>query len=127
MVPNVEIKVLAGPVTVAYRKAGKRWYCTALEFDLLGIGDSRDKAFAELRSVVNTYLFDVLRAKGPVRFFNPSDAREWTCKNKKRFSVVAIMARPKPEKPLPPVVEDVDHLRPYRNRIKGFDLLPVGA
>ena len=54
--PEMAVKLLKGPVSVAFSKRGRFHYATALEYDLVGIGSSRDKALSELQDVVNIYL-----------------------------------------------------------------------
>lgn len=124
---NFLISVLGGPVTVAYRKRGRKWYCTALQFDLVGIGRTREDSFNQLRDVMNIYLADVLDADGPVEFFNLSERRDWATKDIETYSVVAIMARVRRKPLIPPVFRRIQDLRRYRNRVQSFDLLHFGA
>ena len=130
MAKRLQISFLKGPVTVAYRREGKKWLCTALEFDILGIGRTRKTAFQQMRSLVNEYLADVLKAEGPVEFFNHSAGKEWTAKDKEYYKVVVALAQAEEKRPVPQTLRDIQQLRHYRDRIRGFDLtplVPVGA
>jgi len=42
--PNHYVVKWAGPVTVAYKRQDRKWTATALEFDLVGIGNSQVEA-----------------------------------------------------------------------------------
>lgn len=119
-----DVAFLSGPVTVAYRKRQKRWYCTALQFDLVGIGRSKDEAFEKLRGVVNEYLHQVVEEDGPVRFFNPSEGNEWQATEQRQYRVVALfLAKAKGTRQIPNRVDRVDDFRPYRECIQQFDLV----
>jgi hypothetical protein len=85
--PNIEVFLLQGPVTVAYRREGRKWYATALQFDLVGAGRTQQAAFDELQRVVNTYLEEILETKGPVRLFNPSEPAEWESPHRESYHV----------------------------------------
>ena len=125
---ELTITIMSGPVTVAYRRTGGEWICTALQFDIVGTGATRDEAFDELRALFQTYLREVVDTEGPVKFFNPSDAEEWQRKDKGEYRVEAILAKVEEEADAPPrVVNDIAKLRPYRDRIKAFDLTPAGV
>jgi len=123
--------ILHGPVTVAYKKLGKEWHCTALNFDLVGTGSSKQMAFVELRDVVNCYLSDIVDAEGPVEFFNPSPAEEWNVAEKEQYHVVVVMTRVRQRvrKRLPPVlpaeIESLPQLRDYAGYAYSFDLVPA--
>ena len=121
------MKILAGPVTVAYRRRRGGWVCTALQFDLVGTGATRQKAFQELQEVVNAYLQECLQAKEPVDFFNPSEREEWNAGRKEHYSVGVCIAVPEGRPEAPEVIPDLRRLRMYRDRIQSFDLVPVGV
>ena len=89
MAADLAVCVLSGPVTVAYTKTAKEWTCTALEFDLVGFGKTKDDAFDALRGVVNTYLDAALETPGPIQFFHPADGKCWNAKHKERYDVIA--------------------------------------
>jgi len=84
---------MQGPVTVSYRNSGKNCYCTALQFDLVGIGTSKTEAFRELRDVFNTYLIEIVQTDGPSEFLNPSPAEEWSVPEREEYYVVALGQR----------------------------------
>jgi hypothetical protein len=121
------IKILKGDVTVAYRRHGRGWRCTALEFDLVGVGNTQEKAFAQLRDLVNGYLDDVLNTDGPVRFFNPSDAEEWDSPKKEKYRVEVVVSQSAKGAAGSAVIPDIDKLRSYRSRIRAIDLTPLGV
>ena len=72
--PIIETVTLRGPVTVAYKRCREGFMCTALQFDILGIGRTKREAFQEMRDLVEEYLEEIVRSPEPVCFFNPSDA-----------------------------------------------------
>ena len=80
---------LSVPVTVAFRIIDGEWYCTALEFSILGTGNSRDAALSETRELLEEYVEAVLlEAKsGPVEFFHPSPPAEWNTNDIENFRV----------------------------------------
>jgi uridylate kinase len=119
--------VVGGRVTAAYRKEEGRWLCTALEFDILGIGETRQEAFAQMQELVNNYLLDCLMSRGPVDFLNPSEAEEGKTRDKERYHVAVILERAAPEQAVPQVIEDFAALRRFRNRILGTDLIPANV
>lgn len=76
---KTKVITLEGPVRVVYRKDDD-WYATAVEFDLVGHGATKQDALRMLHELVSTYLYEVavlLRDNRPVKFLNPSDASEW--------------------------------------------------
>ena len=128
MAQELVVTTLGGPVTVGYYRRGGNWICTALDFDLVGIGLTQEKAFAELRDVVNTYLEETLKADKATNFFNPSEPKEWDSATKKEeYRVIAVMAKARSQRRAPRVVRNIRKLRPFRNRIRAFDLAAVGA
>ena len=67
-------------VTVAYRIEEGEWYCTALQFDILGTGATREEAFAEMRELLTQYLLlciEEARSGNPTAIFQPSEDSEW--------------------------------------------------
>jgi hypothetical protein len=119
---------MAGPVTVVSCKVGHEWQCTALEFDIVGIGATRDEALAEMRGLVNAYLVGAIREPGPVELMSPSDPAEYRSCEKHTYKVAVALA--KLRKSRPPVrqeIADISTLRRLRNRIKGLDLIPVSV
>lgn len=123
---EVELTALQGPVEVAYRRENDTWYCTALQFDIVGVAQSRDAAFHKMRELVNSYLHYVLDEDGPVEFFNPSEGAEWNSQDKERYQVTAVIAKTKKGAEVPARVESIEALRKLRNRIEAIDLLAIG-
>jgi len=124
---TVNVTFLKGPVTVAYRKQGRKWYAIALEFDLVGIGPTRQKAFNELQAVFNDYLIGCAEEEGPVQFLFPAEPSEWNIEDKEWFRVTAIIVQPKkPRKEVPSVISLSD-LHSLRGRIQSFGLVPEAA
>ncbi len=69
-----------GPVTVAVHKMGREYHCTALEFDILGTGRTKQDALAQVQELVEEYIAGVIEELGKgnkVAFFNPSGERDW--------------------------------------------------
>jgi len=126
-VRNAAVITLRGPVTAAYRRSQGLWYCTALQFDIVGVGKTRDEAFGEMRDLFSDYVKEVLADSGPVRFFNPSEAQEWNVKKQETYSVTVVMARPEEQPSGRASLSDVGQLRPYRDAIQCIDLVPAGA
>jgi len=124
---TIEITVLRGPVTVAYRKEGKKWYATALEFDLVGIGTTRAKAFKALQEIVNEYLSDCAEEKGPVEFLFPAEPKEWNNDDKEWFRLTAVILTPDRNRKAIPKVINLSDLHSLRKHIKSFDLIPESA
>ncbi|NUM55092.1 MAG: hypothetical protein HUU46_15710 [Candidatus Hydrogenedentes bacterium] len=124
---ELDVQTLDGTVTVAYKKHGRDWHATALQFDLVGTGGTRETALRELQELFETYLSAVLETKGRVRFYNPSDAQDWEVKDKEYFRVVCIVsaesshARSYPA----PSLDDIDTLRRIKSRIKSVKLTPL--
>jgi hypothetical protein len=123
---NVTISVLKTPVTAAYRKEGGRWLCTALEFDLVGIGQTRAEASAEMQQLVDAYLKHAIERPGRVKLQNPSESEEHTG-DEQRYLVAIVVTKMTPGKPVPPVMKDFAALRRFRNRIRGVNLVPAGV
>ena len=121
---KIQVTVVKGPVTVAYRQEEGKWYAIALEFDLVGIGKTREAAFNELRDIVNDYLIDCMAEKKPVEFFFPSEPDEWNVEDKEWYSVTALSAQPVRGRSRMPSSINMSQLHSFRNRIKQFDLIP---
>jgi len=121
------ILVMEGPVTVEYQRKNKKWYCTALEFDLVGIGTSRQKAFNELQKVVNLYLMEAINSKGPIDFLIPTPQTERKGNDVEKYQV-AVQIRKQGRIPgIPVVIQDIRSLRRKRDRICGLTLIPAVA
>lgn len=88
--------ILRGPVRVSFRKAGREWWATALEFDIAGYGRSRRAAFAMLQELMLDYLREIARlvhAGKPVKFFNPSREEEWNGADVEDYLIVCTVER----------------------------------
>jgi len=120
----VTISILKGPITVAYKKENGKWICTALEFDLCGVGDTREEAFELMRGCVNLYLKEIMDTEGRVQFFNPSEREEWAVPDKELWRVVVALKDEK--KTAPYEIENLDELRKkFRNRFCSSNLIPI--
>jgi hypothetical protein len=119
----IAIRALNSPVTLAHKKIGKKWHCTALQFDLVGIGKSRSEAMHELKGILNTYLCEIIKTTGPVRVFNPSDAEEWECEDKQEYNVTIAILSAKTSTVMPERLS-IPQARRYRNQIQAIDLIP---
>lgn len=86
---SCQISIVGGPVSVAYKRHGRGWMAMALQFSLIGLGKTREKAFEELKGVLLTYLETVLEAKGPVRFFNPAEDEDWDTSDQEQYRIAA--------------------------------------
>ncbi len=65
---------------VSFRIVDDEWHCRALQFDILGIGTTRNAAFEQLRELVEVYFEDIaseLRDGHAVAIYQPADAHEW--------------------------------------------------
>lgn len=93
---NLDINIIGGGVTtVASRQADGEWRCTALQFDLVGTGATKEAAFEELKELVCEYISHISRQRGKVAYFNPSDREEWEVADKKDYMMVVATIRPK--------------------------------
>jgi len=122
---TIQVRTLEGSVSVAYKKAGKEWHAIALQFDIVGTGKTRGEAFREMQGLFETYLSEVLKTSGPVRFYNPSDQADWEIKDKSDFHVVIVLSArqvPSAEAPRRP---RLDELRPVRSQIQSIQLQPA--
>lgn len=85
-----------GPVTVAVRKFGREYHCTALEFDILGTGKTKQEALVQVQELIEDYITSVIEelAKGHrVAFFNPSVEKDWNQADELRFFDVTLIVR----------------------------------
>ena len=125
---RITVKLLQGLVNVSHRKSGKRWYSTALEFDIVGTGDSRKKSFAQLQELVSEYVFaiiDELDAGARVQFFNPSDAEEWNRGQVEQFEVTFILEVDQRANISPTITPQ--KLGDLAGEIQSIDLVPAGV
>ena len=122
----VGVSYIRAPINVTYRRYQKEWMCTALQFDLVGFGKTRQEAFQDMKSLVNEYLLDALATEEKVRLYNPSDSREWKIKDQKKYRVLAIIAREKEKDVVPDTISDLPELKQhFRGRLRGIDLKPA--
>ena len=73
-------QVKRGPISISYRHEKDMHYCTALEFDIVGTGETRQAALNEMLELLSEYFIAVLgdmKSGNKVEFFCPSDASEW--------------------------------------------------
>lgn len=122
------IKLVQGLVNISHRKSGKRWYSTALEFDIVGTGDSRKKSFAQLQELVSEYVFaivDELDAGARVQFFNPSDAEEWNRGQVEQFEVTFVLEVDQKADVSPTITPQ--KLGDLAGEIQSIDLVPAGV
>ncbi|HOE95269.1 MAG TPA: hypothetical protein PK847_01665 [Candidatus Sumerlaeota bacterium] len=75
------------PITVSCRLIEGDWHCTALQFDILGVGNTREAAFAQLRELVEAYLRHALASKHEVKLFNPAHREEWNNPGREFFDL----------------------------------------
>ena len=125
---RITVKLLQGLVNVSHRKSGKRWYSTALEFDIVGTGDSRKKSFAQLQELVSEYVFaivDELDAGARVQFFNPSDAEEWNRGQREQFEVTFVLEVDQKADVSPTITPQ--KLGDLAGEIQSIDLVPAGV
>ncbi len=122
---GIVLRVLRGPIIVSYRQVGKKHYATALQFDLVGVGASRRKAFEELQGVVNAYLTEALKTDEPLEFFFPTEPEEWEQRDQEQYLVIAYLVKALEGAQTPDLVPCFEDLRPFRDRIRSFDLLRV--
>ncbi len=117
---------LKGPITVVYkqRKKTKDWICRILQFDLIGIGQTRQEAIVQAQGVLGSYIEEVLNSESPVEFFHPSDASDWNIKDRQDFLVTVELhsvAKEIPERPI-----DIHTLRRYYSgNVRGCNLVPA--
>lgn len=121
----LQIITLQGLVTVAYHQEGGEWIATALEFDLVGTGKTRDGAFNQLRELVSDYLLAYITSAGRTQFKNPADGQEWMVPDKERYKAVFVVTTKGKRRPR--VINDIRDLRRCRTRLRELDLVPVEA
>ena len=121
-----DLVVLQGYLTVAHRRRGREFCCTALQFDLVGFGRTKREAFDELRLLVEEYVENVIKAPGPVRFFNPSEADDWNAGQLEDFYVALQFRRRGDVVPPPCRLSDLGPLKVHRKALEGVSLVPAG-
>ncbi len=123
-----EQTLLKGPLTIAYEKEGAKWYATALEFDLVGIGSTRKKAGEEVKQLFREYLYGCLDEEGPVRFVFPAEASVWNSEDKEWYHVTVSLSLPKSSRKEIPRSLNLSELKSqFRNRIESIGLVPAGV
>ena len=123
---QLQIITLKGPVTVTYRQDDDGdWIATALEFDIVGTGNTQDAAFNQLRELISDYLLAYISSKGRAQFYNPADGYEWENTNRKHYMLVFILTAK--VKRAPRVVNTPRDLRKFKGRLRELDLVAAGA
>ena len=118
---RLKIARIEGAFTVNYKKEFCEWTCRALEFDLIGTGETKDEAFTELRDNLEEYILDALFSEEHNQeFFHPSDSEEWNRRGKEHYRISIVLEVEIVEN-IPDTFTDLQELRPYRDRIKNFD------
>ena len=128
---TIRATVMRGSVTVAYRQVNEEWHCTALEFDIIGVGASRKESFEKMKNLVSFYLGEVSKAIGPVEFFNRSPDEDWQISDKEEYNVIVVMIpeqRQIPERLPPDLPSSFDRLPElcrFDGYVASFDLVRV--
>ncbi len=120
------LKLAEGPISVVYKQQDGEWHCIALEFDLVGTGPTREKAFGSLKCILNLYLVEVLNTRGDIAFFNPADRADWDLNDKERYDVSVILVEQKATLATSKRWTRQE-VRPLRKRIREFTLTPAGV
>ena len=121
---NISIIRLEGPMRIAFKTEDKKVYARALEFDLVGIGGSRDAARSELQSLFRIYLLSCLSKPGKVQFLFPSDPDEWNNPDIEAYEVVVKIKRNARSQQLPGRLKIKD-LRKSQKSIQSIDLMAI--
>jgi predicted RNase H-like HicB family nuclease len=121
---NTSIIPLAdGPITVVFQHDGPYWIATALEFDIIGTGKTRQESLSQLQELVSLYLFEVIQEPDKHNIFNPSESELWALADKVKYNVlISLKLTKKTESESKMMLRDV---RPFRNSIKEFNLSPA--
>lgn len=115
---------LEGPVWVAFTQEEKAFYATALQFDLVGTGSTREIAFTELQEMFRIYVQAVLAKPGKVQFVFPSEASEWDNPDIEYYDVIVDVRSTSHSKPAPSRTK-LKELRRYRDRINTIQFQPA--
>ncbi|MDZ4857465.1 MAG: hypothetical protein SGI88_00665 [Candidatus Hydrogenedentes bacterium] len=115
---------LEGLVRVSYKQEDGKFYARALEFDLLGIGASREEAKDQLEEVFKLYVEEFLAAPGEMRFFFPAEAEEWL-NNDIEYNEVLIDSEIAVGSPSMPARITPAELSRVSRGIRGMELLPA--
>ena len=109
-------------VTVAYKKEGEYFQARALEFDIVGTGKTRAKAFQDLKGLFSEYVLELLDSTGDIDFYFPADKEEWNTHEKEVYVVTFEIGKIKGISP-PPRIMTLAQMRPYPvASIKNIDL-----
>ena len=120
----VSVTRLEGSMRIAFKTEDKLIYARALEFDLVGVGATRETARQELQDLFKTYLEACLAKPGKVRFLFPAEPEEWNNPDIESYDVVIEYRSPRNAKPLPPRASIRD-LKKKQQYIQSVGLLPV--
>ena len=121
------VRILRGSVTVAYKRVGRKVHATALQFDLVGMGKTREQALVELQEVVNAYFLDALLSEESIDLQFPSPPPDWNVRDRQDFVVAVALVQPRPQRKFLPFLEGFAQLRPCREQVRSFSLLPLVA
>ena len=115
-----DIVTVRGAVEVGYFRQGNYWFALARQFDIMGSGKTKDRAFRQLQSLVNDYVEACLR-HGTTEFFSSCTDEEWehTERHREAYTVVMVFARTTrqkaPERHISP--RRIDQLTRYHDRL----------
>ena len=91
--PGTDAVELNGELTVSFRVRAGKVQCTALQFDIVGMGDTKAEALQEMTKLLTYYFEEIISSDEPVRFYNPSDTSEWNIKDQQHYILSIIMRR----------------------------------
>ena len=119
----MNVLLLEGPVSVAFRREGPMYCAIALQFDLVGMGKTKDEAFLALQSIFDTHMRGLLKEKGHIRFLSPAPESEWNLEDRQDFKATILVPRARclpARKPL-----SYRALTRLHTSIKQFTLVPA--
>lgn len=91
--PGTDTVELNGELTVSFRVRAGKVQCTALQFDIVGMGDTKAEALQEMTELLTYYFEEIISNDEPVRFYNPSDSSEWNIKDQQHYIMSIIMRK----------------------------------
>ena len=120
-VTNHDIVSLEGNVEVGYFQEGGRWFALARQFDLMGSGHTKDRAFRQLQGLVGDYV-EACITDGTDEFFSACPDEEWerTRRHREAYLVILVFARrTRRQKAIEARIKPdrLDHLARYRRRL----------
>ena len=123
---------LEGPLTVAFSKLGDGYVCNALEFDIVGTGQTENEALQQLHDLMRGYLKKVvslLASGNKVRFFNPADEDDWNSADQRVsydvvFKVNVVAGRlPDARQFIDP--QHIEEIAKFSDSIEDVELVPA--